>query len=378
MSAEKLVVIGQGYVGLPLAMRAVEAGLDVVGLDVDADRVKRLASGESFIEDIPTDRLGRALSSGRYHPSTEYTDAEGFDICVITVPTPLRDGTPDLSFVEQAGVGIGPYVRPGCTVILESTTYPGTTEELLRPLLESASGLTSPGDFHLGYSPERIDPGNPDLAAGEHAEGRLRCGRGVTGPGGRVLPAPRAPHRAGGLHPRGRADQADREHLPPGQHRADQRADHALAPPRHRRLAGHRRRGDQAVRLHAVPARPRRRRALPADRPVLPVLAGQAPPRPAVPVHRAGQRHQPRDARARRAADHGGAEPERPGRQRRTTAAARSGVQEEHRRHAGLPRGRRGPPPAGPRRRGPRGGAVRRAAPDPGRGHSGRAHASGR
>ncbi|WP_433538888.1 nucleotide sugar dehydrogenase [Micromonospora sp. CA-249363] len=161
MSAEKLVVIGQGYVGLPLAMRAVEAGLDVVGLDVDADRVKRLASGESFVEDIPTDRLGRALSSGRYRPSTDYTDAEGFDVCVITVPTPLRDGTPDLSFVEQAGVGIGPYVRPGCTVILESTTYPGTTEELLRPLLESASGLTSPGDFHLGYSPERIDPGNP-------------------------------------------------------------------------------------------------------------------------------------------------------------------------------------------------------------------------
>jgi UDP-N-acetyl-D-glucosamine dehydrogenase len=161
VSAEKLVVIGQGYVGLPLAMRAVEAGLDVVGLDVDADRVKRLASGESFVEDIPTDRLGRALGSGRYRPSTDYTDAEGFDVCVITVPTPLRDGTPDLSFVEQAGVGIGPYVRPGCTVILESTTYPGTTEELLRPLLESASGLTSPGDFHLGYSPERIDPGNP-------------------------------------------------------------------------------------------------------------------------------------------------------------------------------------------------------------------------
>ncbi|MER7334424.1 MULTISPECIES: nucleotide sugar dehydrogenase [unclassified Micromonospora] len=160
MSVEKLVVIGQGYVGLPLAMRAVEAGLDVIGLDVDSDRVKRLASGESFVEDIPADRLGRALASGRYRPSAEYADAEGFDICVITVPTPLRDGTPDLSFVEQAGIGIGPYVRPGCAVVLESTTYPGTTEELLRPLLESASGLRSPGDFHLGYSPERIDPGN--------------------------------------------------------------------------------------------------------------------------------------------------------------------------------------------------------------------------
>ncbi|MEU8262050.1 nucleotide sugar dehydrogenase [Micromonospora sp. NPDC048999] len=161
MSVEKLVVIGQGYVGLPLAMRAVEAGMDVVGLDVDTDRVKRLASGESFVEDIPADRLGRALGSGRYRPSAEYRDAEGFDVCVITVPTPLRDGTPDLSYVEQAGLAIGPYVRPGSAVVLESTTYPGTTEELLRPLLESASGLRSPGDFHLGYSPERIDPGNP-------------------------------------------------------------------------------------------------------------------------------------------------------------------------------------------------------------------------
>jgi UDP-N-acetyl-D-glucosamine dehydrogenase len=156
-----LVVIGQGYVGLPLAVRAVEAGLDVVGLDTDSYRVKRLTVGDSFVEDIPADRLGRALASGRYHPTTDYADAAGFDVCVITVPTPLQNGTPDLSFVEQAGAGIGPHVRPGCLVVLESTTYPGTTEELLRPLLESASGLRSPDDFHLGYSPERIDPGNP-------------------------------------------------------------------------------------------------------------------------------------------------------------------------------------------------------------------------
>ncbi|WBB81580.1 nucleotide sugar dehydrogenase [Micromonospora sp. WMMD882] len=161
MRAEKLVVIGQGYVGLPLAMRAVEAGLDVTGLDTDSYRVKRLVAGESFVEDVPADRLGRALGSGRYHPTTDYADAEGFDVCVITVPTPLRNGVPDLSHVEQAGVGIGPYLRPGCLVVLESTTYPGTTEELLRPLLESVSGLRSPADFHLGYSPERIDPGNP-------------------------------------------------------------------------------------------------------------------------------------------------------------------------------------------------------------------------
>ncbi|MET8350252.1 MULTISPECIES: nucleotide sugar dehydrogenase [unclassified Micromonospora] len=161
MGVEKLVVVGQGYVGLPLAMRGVEAGFDVVGIDLDESRVKRLTSGESFVEDIPAVRLGRALDTGRYHPTTEYADAAGFDVCVITVPTPLRDGTPDVSYIEQAGVRLGPHVSRGCTVILESTTYPGTTEELLRPLLETASGLQSPGDFHLGYSPERIDPGNP-------------------------------------------------------------------------------------------------------------------------------------------------------------------------------------------------------------------------
>ncbi|MEV4755981.1 nucleotide sugar dehydrogenase [Micromonospora sp. NPDC049559] len=160
MRAEKLVVIGQGYVGLPLAVRAVEAGFDVVGLDVDASRIKRLSTGESFVEDISSARLGAALATRRYLPSTDYADAQGFDICVISVPTPLRDGAPDLSYVEQAGSALAPYLRPGCTVILESTTYPGTTEELLRPLLETASGLQSPGDFHLGYSPERIDPGN--------------------------------------------------------------------------------------------------------------------------------------------------------------------------------------------------------------------------
>ncbi|MFB9237760.1 nucleotide sugar dehydrogenase [Plantactinospora siamensis] len=162
MQVAKLVVVGQGYVGLPLAVRAVEAGMTVVGLDRDAERVKRLAVGDSYVEDIPRERLAAALGSGRYVPSTSYADAHDFDVCVISVPTPLHDGTPELGYVRQAGESIAPYVRPGCTVILESTTYPGTTEEVLRPLLEQGSGLQSPGDFHLGYSPERIDPGNPD------------------------------------------------------------------------------------------------------------------------------------------------------------------------------------------------------------------------
>ncbi|MEU7984251.1 nucleotide sugar dehydrogenase [Streptosporangium canum] len=157
---EKLVVVGQGYVGLPLAMRAVDAGFDVVGIDVDEWRVKRLNAAESYVEDVGDDLLAAAHRSGRYLASTDYADAEGFDVCVITVPTPLREGVPDLRHIGSAGESIAPLLRRGATVVLESTTYPGTTEEYLRPLLEEGSGLQAPGDFSLGYSPERIDPGN--------------------------------------------------------------------------------------------------------------------------------------------------------------------------------------------------------------------------
>ncbi|MDG4863785.1 nucleotide sugar dehydrogenase [Streptomyces sp. T-3] len=155
-----VVVVGLGYVGLPLAVRAAEAGFDVVGLDVDEQRVKRLTAGDSYVEDISAERLLAALDSGRLHPTTEAADAAGFAVCVITVPTPLRDGVPDLSYIESAGTAVAPRLREGATVVLESTSYPGTTEDVLRPLLERGSGLRAGRDFHLGYSPERIDPGN--------------------------------------------------------------------------------------------------------------------------------------------------------------------------------------------------------------------------
>ncbi|MBK5224751.1 MAG: nucleotide sugar dehydrogenase [Acidimicrobiia bacterium] len=156
----KVIVVGQGYVGLPVAVRAAEAGFDVIGFDVDATKVKRLAAGESFIEDIDDDRLGAVLRSGRYRPSADASDLHGFDVAVISVPTPLTEGVPDLTFIESAAASLAPFVSPGCTVILESTTYPGSTEELVAPILEAASGLIPGQDFHLGYSPERIDPGN--------------------------------------------------------------------------------------------------------------------------------------------------------------------------------------------------------------------------
>jgi UDP-N-acetyl-D-glucosamine dehydrogenase len=156
----RLVVAGQGYVGLPLAMRAVTAGHDVTGLEVSTDRIKRLAAGESFVEDISSAQLRAALDTGRYRVTSRPVDCAGFDVAVITVPTPLDEGVPDLSFIESAAHMLAPHVSAGSLVVLESTTYPGTTESLLVPILNAGSGLTAGRDFSVGYSPERIDPGN--------------------------------------------------------------------------------------------------------------------------------------------------------------------------------------------------------------------------
>ena len=158
--ADRVLAVGQGYVGLPLAMAAVEAGFDVTGFDTDHRKVAGLNAGTSHVEDVPAARVGDAADLGRYRAVADIDDLEVFDVAVISVPTPLADGAPDLSFIEQAAHTLAPLVRPGCTVILESTTYPGTTEELVAPILEQGSGLTAGVDFWLGYSPERIDPGN--------------------------------------------------------------------------------------------------------------------------------------------------------------------------------------------------------------------------
>jgi len=156
----KTVILGQGYVGLPVAMRAVDAGHDVIGFDVDIERSVRLGAGISHVEDVSTATLLAALATGRYQPTSDTEACAGFEVAVITVPTPLVEGNPDLSFVEEATEIVARALTRGATVILESTTYPGTTEELVLPILEKRSGLVAGIDFHLGYSPERIDPGN--------------------------------------------------------------------------------------------------------------------------------------------------------------------------------------------------------------------------
>jgi UDP-N-acetyl-D-glucosamine dehydrogenase len=155
----RVVVVGQGYVGLPVAMRATEVGFAVVGYELDRRRVQALRTGRSFVEDVSDERLAVAIDRG-YIATDDPADLAGFDVAIISVPTPLRDGAPDLTFVESATKALAAAITPGALVVLESTTYPGTTEELVRPILEE-SGLTAGTDFLLGYSPERIDPGNP-------------------------------------------------------------------------------------------------------------------------------------------------------------------------------------------------------------------------
>lgn len=158
----KVVIVGQGYVGLPVAMRAVEVGFTVVGVDLDVNRIESLNRGASYVDDVSHAQLDQAFESGRYVATSNYAEAAGFGVAVITVPTPLKESLPDLSFIEDSSKSLARHLTHGSVVILESTTYPGTTEELLVPLLEAGSGLTAGVDFHVGYSPERIDPGNTE------------------------------------------------------------------------------------------------------------------------------------------------------------------------------------------------------------------------
>jgi UDP-N-acetyl-D-glucosamine dehydrogenase len=149
-------VIGLGYVGLPLLISAVRAGFTGVGVDADRERVGLLQRGSSYIDDVPDGALSEKASSLRF--TTAFSDLSVCDVVAICVPTPLKDHDPDLGHIEEAARSLAPHLREGMTVILESTTYPGTTEEILRPLLEQ-TGLRAGRDIALAFSPERIDPG---------------------------------------------------------------------------------------------------------------------------------------------------------------------------------------------------------------------------
>ncbi|MES0359519.1 MAG: nucleotide sugar dehydrogenase [Anaerolineales bacterium] len=159
----RVAILGLGYVGLPLATIFAEAGFNVIGIEPDSSKVEKLARGESYIQDVGGEQLGRLIQSGKLQATTDFSVLAEADAVSICVPTPLRKtGDPDLSFILVATDELAKYMHRGVVVVLESTTYPGTTREILLPKLSEASGLEVGKDFFLAFSPERVDPGRTD------------------------------------------------------------------------------------------------------------------------------------------------------------------------------------------------------------------------
>jgi len=159
----RLAVIGLGYVGLPLAVELAQAGFEVFGIDIDEHRVKQLNQGKSYIQDVPTADVRTLVKAGRFHASTDFSVLKKCDTVNICVPTPLsKQRDPDVSYIVAASQEVAQHLHKGMLVILESTTYPGTTDELVLPML-AETGLVVGKDFFLAFSPERVDPGNPQF-----------------------------------------------------------------------------------------------------------------------------------------------------------------------------------------------------------------------
>jgi UDP-N-acetyl-D-glucosamine dehydrogenase len=159
----KIAVVGLGYVGLPLALQFARSNVQVLGLDVDQEKVEAVNSGKSYIKHIESSAIADMVNQGIFTASSDFSQVGESDAIIICVPTPLnKNREPDITFIVETGKAIAPYLAKGTLVVLESTTYPGTTDEDLRSVLESGSGLKAGVDFHLAFSPEREDPGNPE------------------------------------------------------------------------------------------------------------------------------------------------------------------------------------------------------------------------
>jgi UDP-N-acetyl-D-glucosamine dehydrogenase len=159
----KIGIVGLGYVGLPLSLQFARSGAEVLGFDVDDRKVKALESGKSYIKHIEPADVKEQVKAGRFGATTDFRRVKSMDAVIICVPTPLnKNREPNISYIVKTGEEIAPHLKKGVLVVLESTTYPGTTDEDLRGVLESGSGLKAGRDFHLAFSPEREDPGNPD------------------------------------------------------------------------------------------------------------------------------------------------------------------------------------------------------------------------
>ena len=153
--------VGLGYVGLPLAVEKAKAGYKTIGFDIQQSKIEMVNAGHNYIGDVVQEDLAALVEGGMLEATTDYTRVSECDFIAICVPTPLDEHQePDTSFMEASAKEIAPYIKKGAMVVLESTTYPGTTEDLIKPILEEGSGLSCSKDFYLGFSPERVDPGN--------------------------------------------------------------------------------------------------------------------------------------------------------------------------------------------------------------------------
>jgi UDP-N-acetyl-D-glucosamine dehydrogenase len=258
-------VIGLGYVGLPLAVEFAKAGIRRHRIRRRCSKVTELNAGRSYILDVKTEDIAACVKAGRLRATTDMSKLGEMDAVDICVPTPLRKTKdPDMSYVVSAAEEIAKYIHPGMLIVLESTTYPGTTAEVLQPMFE-ARGLTVGEDFYLAFSPERVDPANekfntrntPKVVGGTTPACSEVAGGVVLGRGRH--------RRAGQLHA-GRGDgETPGEHLQSCQHRPGERDRVDVASHEDRRLGSDRRGEDQAIRFHAVLPGPRSRRPLHSD-----------------------------------------------------------------------------------------------------------------
>ena len=159
----KTAIVGLGYVGLPLSLQFARSGVTVLGLDIDPAKISAITEGRSYIKHIESSAISELVKAGKFSASTDFSKLKEVQAVIICVPTPLnKNREPDISYITETGKAIAPHITKGTLVVLESTTYPGTTDEDLRFVLEAGSGMKAGVDFHLAFSPEREDPGNPD------------------------------------------------------------------------------------------------------------------------------------------------------------------------------------------------------------------------
>ena len=251
----KIAVVGLGYVGLPLAV-AFGRVFDTLGFDIKEERIAELRQGRDSTLEVEPEALAAAE---RLRYTSKASELESCNIYVVAVPTPVdAHRRPDISMLRAASRTVGQVLSPGDVVIYESTVYPGATEEDCVPVLEEVSGLRFNEDFFVGYSPERINPGDKE----HRFETIVKVTAGSTPESAQLIDAPlrlrrRSGHSFGPLHPGGRGGQGHREHPTRREHRSGQRAGHALPPPWARHLRGPRG-GQHQVELLAFSTRPRR------------------------------------------------------------------------------------------------------------------------